>query len=106
MTNKIAALNDALRRTGAGGKIVMTRGVAELPDNIQTNIMEAVRDFSDFNEDNDPYGEHDCAFFEVEGQKFMFKIDYYDKSLEMGSADPSDPAVTTRVLTILKASEY
>ena len=28
--NKIALLNDALRRTLAGGKVVMTRGVAAL----------------------------------------------------------------------------
>jgi Protein of unknown function (DUF3768) len=36
----------------------------------------------------------------------MFKIDYYDPSLTDGSADPSDPAQTCRVLSIMLASDY
>ena len=31
---------------------------------------------------------------------------YYDPSLEAGSADPADPAKTTRVLTLMLAEEY
>lgn len=104
--SKISDLNDSFRTTGIGGRIVMTRGVAALPTSIQTKVLETVRDFTAFTEDNDPYGEHDCAFFDVNGERLMFKIDYYDKNLEMGSDDPSDPSVTTRVLTILLANEY
>ena len=44
-----------------------------------------VATFNEFNGDNDPYGEHDCAMFEVAGQKFMFKIDYYDKDIKYGA---------------------
>ncbi|MEQ1708542.1 MAG: DUF3768 domain-containing protein [Terricaulis sp.] len=36
----------------------------------------------------------------------MLEIDCYNKSLRYGSDDPADPAVTTRVLTIMLASEY
>jgi hypothetical protein len=36
----------------------------------------------------------------------MFKIDYYDQNLSMHSADPADPAVTQRVITIMLAEEY
>jgi len=34
------------------------------------------------------------------------KIDYYDRATEAGSPDPADPAVTTRVLTLMRADEY
>jgi hypothetical protein len=54
----------------------------------------------------DPYGEHDYGSFEIDGQKLLWKIDYYDTDLKYGSGDPSDPAVTRRVLTILLLSEY
>ena len=30
----------------------------------------------------------------------------YDRATEFGSPDPTDPAVTTRVLTIMRADEY
>ena len=102
----IARLNDQLRQTLMGGKIMMTAGINALPDRTKANVLTAVRNFSDFNEDNDPHREHDCALFDVDGQRCMFKIDYYDKALECGSEDPADPNVTTRVLTIMLASEY
>ena len=40
--NKIAVLNDTLRRTFAGGKVVMTRGVAALPENECAQVLERV----------------------------------------------------------------
>lgn len=103
---KIAALNDAFRTTLMGGRIMMTAGINALPDRTKANILTAVRNFSDFNEDNDPHREHDCALFDVDGERCMFKIDYYDKTMEFGSEDPANPEVTTRVLTIMLVSEY
>lgn len=46
------------------------------------------------------------AALKVDGQKIWFKIGAYDQNLEYGSPDPSDPAVTKRVMTILLPSEY
>ena len=54
----------------------------------------------------DPYEEHDFGSFEADGHKIFFKIDYYHSTLTVHSPDPSDPAVTNRVITIMLAEEY
>jgi hypothetical protein len=38
--------------------------------------------------------------------KYFCKIDYYDADGVYGSENPADPAVTTRLLTIIRADEY
>ena len=50
-----------------------------------------------------PHQEHDFGSIEEAGVRFFFKIDYFDRKTEFGSADP---AVTTRVMTIMLAEEY
>ena len=50
--------------------------------------------------------EHDFGSFEHNRRTIFWKIDYYDLLLKNGSSDPSDPALTRRVLTVLFAEEY
>lgn len=102
----IRLLNDNFRSTFIGGLIVMTRGVRELPMDVQANALLEVKSFNNFSGDNDPYGEHDFGCFEVAGEPLYWKIDYYDADCRFGSEDPTDPSITTRVLTIMLASEY
>jgi hypothetical protein len=52
-----------------------TAGVAGMEPEKQAAILQAMREFKDFNADNDPYGEHDCFSFEVMGEQFIAKID-------------------------------
>jgi Protein of unknown function (DUF3768) len=103
---RIRELNDVLRTTFTGGQVMLTSGVSSLPSKISTAVIESVKAFSTFTKDNDPNGEHDFGCITVDDEKFFWKIDYYDTSLEYGLPDPSDPAVTTRVLTIMLANEY
>lgn len=102
----IAVLNDAFRRTFAGGRVLMTAGVSELPDMVKSEALQRVARFEDFCEDNDPHGEHDFGRFELCSRRFLWKIDYYDERCEQGSENPADPEKTTRVLTLMLAEEY
>ena len=101
----IAAINDRFRETYWGGKVMMTQGVSALPDDLQLRIFRAVSDFDDFTEDNDPHGEHDFGRVIHDGLACFWKIDYYDHTLCYGSEDASNTEITTRVLTIMLASD-
>ena len=103
---RIRALNDELRKTGAGGQTFLTRSLIEKGADFIAKATAAVRSFDAFTDDNDPWQEHDCATLDVDGESVMFKIDYYDENMEYGSPDPADPKVTRRVLTLMLAEEY
>ena len=105
-TARIRALNDQLRQNFADGIAVMTPGVAALGAEAVERIVKTIAAFDDFCHANDPYEEHDFGAFDVDGHTIMFKIDFFDRELSMHSPDPTDPAVTQRVITIMLAEEY
>ena len=111
------AVNDRFRRstpsilaeasTSELGKWYLTRGVAALGGDVIARVVLAVAAFDRFGEDNDPHGEHDFGIFEIEGVGIYWKIDYYDaRDPDLGAEDPSEPATTERVLTIMLREEY
>lgn len=113
MTDKseaIAKLNDEFRKAAGTvsqiGHVFKTHGIASLPIGDQVRVLELVRTFNNFSEENDPYGEHDFGRIEYKGDKIFWKIDYYDQDGEQGSPDPSDPEQTTRALTVMFAYEW
>lgn len=105
-TNKIAHLNDNLRTMNIGGRIQATQSVIALDDTSKAKLFNAIQSYQSFTTENDPWGEHDFGMVEVDGQHYYWKIDYYNADMTAGSEDPSDPNVTTRVLTIMHSSEY
>ncbi len=106
-TTKIRELNDAFRRDfPANGRRYITDGIFALDGDDRDAILEKVRTFDAFTEGNDPHGEHDFGAFDFKDERIFWKIDYYDSACEYGSANPADPAQTTRVLTIMLADEY
>jgi hypothetical protein len=106
MIARIRGLNDRLRQTGSGGTIQITAGLAALGPDLVFKVLAAVAAFNQFTPDNDPWGEHDCALLSVDDQTILWKIDCYDQTLSALSADPADPTLTRRVLTVMLASEY
>ena len=107
---RIAALNDAFRNNPTDrrlGKTYMTDGVNALGPDLVARAIAAAVAFDRFTPDNDPHRERDFGSFVLDGHKLFWKIDYYDKTdPDLGSEDPSDPATTERVLTIMLAEEY
>lgn len=105
-TSRIRELNDQFRQSLRGGSVFITAGVHALGTDRVRAILIKARDFDAFDQENDPYGEHDFGAIEDREERFFFKIDYYDLTLTAGSPDPSDPDQTCRVLTLMLASEY
>ncbi len=105
-SERIRELNDALRKTDVGGRIMLTSGFNAYNSEFKTKALEAIKAFDAFTADDDPYGEHDFVSVEVDGVTVFWKCDYYDKDIRYGSDDPSDPERTTRIATVLLGSEY
>lgn len=111
----VAEQNDRFR-SGWGadftvpGRIVMTRGVAALPHEAQLQLMAKVMQFSEFTEDNDPWGIRDFGIVTVRAGdrevRVYWKIDLYDTAYEYGSDDAADITKTRRLLTLLLPEEY
>ncbi|QDG74803.1 DUF3768 domain-containing protein [Labrenzia sp. PHM005] len=102
----IARLNDAFRTSFQGGSVMLTQSVAALSNTDQFLLFALVQQFEDFTPDNDPYGEHDFGSVDLQGNRFFWKIDCYDLDMTFASPDPADPAVTHRVLTVMRTEEY
>lgn len=108
-TDKIRELNDNLRQNifnPGKDKVVLSQFVANLTIDEQLKILIKVKDFNNFNEDNNPYGENDFGMIEHRELNYFFKIDYYNNDLKYHSPDPADPTKTIRALTVMHASEY
>lgn len=95
-----AILNDQFRASGFG--VVFTNGVQSVKD--LPGLMETIRDYDDFNSNNDPWGEHDFGKIVWNGDTVFWKIDYYDETL----TDWEDPLIGSckRVMTVMLAEEY
>ena len=105
-TEKIRQLNDILRKTFIGGRVMLTTGIRAKSAEEQAEILQKVRLFNEFTKANDPYGEHDFGRFMHNDESIMFKIDYYNKTYDRMSDDPSNPEITNRVMTIMTGEEY
>ena len=105
-SRKIPALNDLARQSFQGCRVVLTEGILNLSDEAQFEVLQRVRRYKCFTPQTDPYHEHDFGAFELEGQRMFWKFDYFDRHNQYLSADPTNPRLTNRVLTIMLASEY
>jgi Protein of unknown function (DUF3768) len=86
------------------GRHVLTRGIASLGPDRVLRILRGVEAFASFTNANDPHDEHDFGIFEDDGDRILWKVDYYaDDSMTFGAENPAE---SYRVLTIMFAHEY
>ena len=102
---RIRALNDAFRRTFVGGVVLITAGAEAMPSDQRRSLLEKVRAFDAFTDDNDPHGDHDFGAIEEGGVCCFWKIDYYDRATEMVRPIPLIPP-SPRADDQLRADEY
>lgn len=119
----IRRLNDAARsKPGVASIANATTGFHSLAPADRFAALAQIVGFTNFDGDNDPYGEHDfgAVYRLANGQwtqkrptdekaiaaTVFWKVDYYDHSLSFGSEAPWDEKRTKRVLTIMLSSEY
>jgi hypothetical protein len=102
----IACLNDKLRRSLRGGHIMVTRGVRALEGFEVSALLAALAAYDSFDADNDPHGERDFGDVELCGATLLWKIDYYDQTMEFASPDPAYESKTVRVLTVMLETEH
>lgn len=105
-TKRIRELNDILRTSFTGGRILTTIGIRRKPVEDVARILSMVRSFNKFNKNNNIYGENDYGKFAFKDDVIIWKIDYYDKNYRYHSEDPSNPDITNRVMTIMTSEEY
>jgi hypothetical protein len=120
-TDQTRRLNDLARTRPetVNASWVMTQGVLHLmtgdedaPDASTravkgvTALRAAIAQFSDWDEGNDPYGEHDFGAFDLLGERLFFKIDYYHPDHDTHAPVPSNIELCRRVLTVMLAEEY
>lgn len=107
----IARLNDNARLgLDRRARVMFTRNCLETcratPNThdalVQAELLQAFRR-CEFAADSP---ERDFASILHRGRKVWMKIDYYDLACEFGSEDPTNAAITTRVITILLPEDY
>lgn len=91
--------NDALRASipniSPPNLLLVTKGIIALGPEAVSEILLKVKNFNNFNQENDPWGEHDFGSFDYKGRKIFWKIDDYQGQ-----------GGYNLVLTILLAEEY
>ncbi|SMD16258.1 DUF3768 domain-containing protein [Rhizobium sp. RU36D] len=107
-TRRIRDLNDELRINGRslnGSMVAMGQLGQEDREKI-IRVYRAAAAFDEWPEGDDPYREHDFGKFDVDGESFIFKIDYYSLDEMHGSEHPEDQNTTIRVMTLMYAEDY
>ena len=95
----LCLLNCNVRVDGVYGQLVFTRNAIDILGENLAVLLVAIAKFDEFNEGNDPHGEHDFGKIELFGETWFWKFDYYDRKLQYFGHE-------VHVLTVMNANDY
>lgn len=100
---RIAQLNDQFRARGLGNGWILGAHVRSLDAESLLQLLGKIQAFTGFPK-NDP---HNFGAVELDrDEEYFWEIEYFDHEQKYQSADPSNPCVTRRVMTVMRADEY
>ncbi len=99
----VAAMNDQFRVKGLGNGWILRPHVRSLDAESLLQLLGKIQAFTGFPK-NDP---HNFGSVELDrDEEYFWKIEHFDHEQKFQSADPSNPCVTRRVMTVMRADEY
>jgi hypothetical protein len=103
-------LNDRLRIHGSDpeiGRVTLSAMVMSLQPDKFFELLDKVREYDDFSKD-DPYNEHDFGSIDIDGETYVWKIDYYDTMYDGGvdHTQVNNSHKCKRLMTIMHIGEY
>lgn len=107
--NQLALLNDQFRKGEQTNKqLSFSPKVEALPETEKQKLLEAVKKIDFYLETPvvSFLSFHSLGLVSIDDTEYLWEIDYYDKSCNSLSRNPTDPNCTTRILTILQRDEY
>ena len=99
--SRIRQLNNEFRATFKDSDVIETSSIRKLNVKDHAQVISIVKNFTGFSDKTDD--DYSFGVFFYKDEKFMFKIDYYDKNKLKFSKNPADDKVTRRVITIMRA---
>ena len=104
-TRSIRSLNDAFRLSFTSTELHVSPGVLELSIGTQTEILDRVRNYRNFTEDNDPSMLHNKGQFDCQGHNIVWEIYCMNNDGRGESPDPANLDLTRRHMMVLLEDE-
>jgi methyltransferase (TIGR00027 family) len=96
-------LNDRLRQTFTGGRVVLSPCVLSLPPESVSELLDRVRTFTAFEPENEE--SHEFGQFRLNGAAYCFELECASRARD-GFHETADAGKPTRVITIMRVDEY
>lgn len=102
----VRALNDAFRISFTSTELYTSPQILDLDIDTQSEILDRVRNYRTFNEENDPDGFHQWGRFLVNDEPYVWEIFCLTPDGKHLSKNPLDLDFTRRHMMVMCENEY